>query len=126
VQRTHKEAALDALRRVDAMPIETREVRMQWRVEGDVRSAIGDVEGAIAAYTKVLESRDILLSEIADIAVLRIPVLCELARLEEASGRFADARRHYKAYLDRWGSADVDIPNVADGRTRLDALNKRL
>jgi len=29
------------------------------------------------------------------------------------------------AYLDRWGSADIKIPNVAESRRRLEALKGR-
>jgi len=124
--RGNEEAAADALRRVDAMPFESRELWIQWRIEGDVWSTMGDVEGAISSYRKILESRDLLLTGKEDIATFRIPVLYELAHLEESSGRFADARRYYRSYLDRWGSADVEIPNVAESRKRLEALDKHL
>lgn len=122
--RGNTDEAMNALRRAGTMPTGDRDPWAQWEIEGDVKSKLGDPAGAIASYRKFLESRDFLLSPYAGIAVYRIPVLYKLGRAEEESGQFTEARRHYEAYLERWGDADVQIPNVADCRQRLQALNR--
>ena len=123
--RGNKQAAMDAFARMDGMPLEARIIWIQWRTEGDVKAALGDSRGAADAYRKYLESRDFLLGDYLVKAVERIPVLFKLAQAEEANGRFDEARRYYQAYLDRWGNADIKIPNVTESRRRLDALKGR-
>jgi len=106
------------------MPIETRIPHVQWAIEGDVKSAAGDTEGAIVSYRKVLESTEFFLNPNFNFSVFRIPINYKLARLEEQSGKLAEARKHYRAYLDCWGEADMNIPNAGDARVRLQALEK--
>ena len=59
-------------------------------------------------------------------AAFRIPFHYELGRLKEDAGRLAEARQHYTAYLERWGNADVSIPNVDDARSRLAKLDTQM
>jgi tetratricopeptide (TPR) repeat protein len=123
--RGNKQAAMDAFTRMDALPIEARYPWVQWRTEGDVKAALGDASGAADAYRKFLDSRELLMFGFNSMVVERITVLFSLAQAEEASGRFAEARRYHQAYLDRWGDADIEIPNVAESRRRLGALKGR-
>ena len=46
-----------------------------------------------------------------------------LGRLSEARGKPAEAREHYRAFLDHWQGADADIPALADARERLRRLS---
>jgi len=117
-------AALDALRKADALPIENRNPWIQWWVEGEVKSAAGDIEGAVASYQEILESTSFLLIPDINISVFRIPIHYKLAGVLEESGLLAEAKQHYEAYLERWGNADVVIPNVEDARTRLQRLKQ--
>ena len=50
--------------------------------------------------------------------------LSELARLLEDAGQAAEAEENYRAYLDRWGNADIPIANADDARRRLQALTR--
>ncbi len=53
-----------------------------------------------------------------------IPVLYELARLEEGAGELDSALDHYRRFLDHWGRADVELPGVEDARARLARLDQ--
>ena len=51
-----------------------------------------------------------------------IPALYDVARLEQKMGRFDDARRNYRAFLEHWGDADMPVPIVERAREQLAAL----
>jgi serine/threonine protein kinase/tetratricopeptide (TPR) repeat protein len=91
-----------------------------------VLEARGDRVGAIAAYRDNLQNpwgccRPPPIHG-ARWSIRRIPVLYELGRLLEEEGDLTAAREHYRAYLDRWGNADVAIPNVEKAGARLKAI----
>jgi tetratricopeptide (TPR) repeat protein len=48
----------------------------------------------------------------------------EMARMEQQLGKTADARKHYREFLDDWGDPDIAIPAVEDARKRLAALGR--
>ena len=121
--RGNTDKALEALRRADAMPLENRNPWTQWWIEGEIRVAQGDRAGAIRAFEKILEPEPFPVGRQALGAGFRIPFYYELGRLEEEAGRLAEARQYYEAYLERWGQADVSIPNVDDARERLKKLD---
>ena len=91
-----------------------------------VDNASSDRAGAIAAYRRVLDPMPFLVQDYGHIPILRIPINYKLAVLEEADGQLAEARKHYQAYLDRWGNPDVPIPNVDDAKARLAKLNEQM
>ena len=124
--RGNYDTALEALRRADSLPIETRDPWIQWSIEGEVTAAQGNRPAAIRAYQKILEPTKFLVSRQALGAAFRIPFYYELARLEEEAGLLAEAREHYNLYLERWGHADVSIPNVDDARSRLARLDAQM
>jgi tetratricopeptide (TPR) repeat protein/TolB-like protein len=51
-----------------------------------------------------------------------IAALYEVARLEQSTGKFDDARRHYREFLEHWGDADMPVPIVERAREQFDAL----
>ncbi len=51
-----------------------------------------------------------------------IPVLYDIARLEQRTGQPDAARRHYREFLDHWGDADLPVPIVERARQQLAAL----
>ena len=53
------------------------------------------------------------------IDLLHTRIRYELARLEEKTGDIANARKHYREFLDRWDEADVEISEVKDAKSRL-------
>jgi len=55
---------------------------------------------------------------------LEIPALYHVARLEEALGNHDAAREYYQRYLDRWGEADLPIPEVREAQDGLAALSR--
>ena len=111
--------ALDLLRSADAMPIETRHPWVQWEIEAQTREAMGDRDGAIRVYERLLEPPNFLVHLQFINKAYQIPFHYELARLLDAAGRGAEAREHYEAYLARWGEADVPIANADRARARL-------
>jgi len=123
--RGNRGAALAALRKAGELPVELRDPLELWETEGDIRSAVGDTEGAVVAYRRIFKPDLTLLpgNQLRS-ANLPIPAHYKLARLEEELGRLTEAKRHYEAYLERWGNADIAIPNVKDARERLERLEQ--
>ena len=122
--RGNLDNARNAMRRAEALPIETRIPHVQWVIDGDIQAAAGDVDAAILSYRKVLYSTEFLLTSDVPIPIVRIPVYYKLAHLEDQLGLLADAREHYRNYLKCWGNADKNIAHVEEARTRLQALEK--
>ncbi len=84
--------------------------------------AEGQASRAIDAYREFLEPSYLN----TEIWHQEIPVLYELAKLEEEVGDLSAAREHYRKYLEHWGNADMPIVNVPDAKTRLAALEAKL
>jgi tetratricopeptide (TPR) repeat protein len=124
--RSEPAEARAALERAADRPPEYRDRATEARLRARVLEALGDRPGAIAAYLEVLDPPYLLASEQwspwTDWPVQQTEVLYPLARLEQAEGRIDDARRHYSAYLERWGEADVPVIGVKDARKQLQIL----
>jgi tetratricopeptide (TPR) repeat protein len=87
--------------------------------EGAALEASGDLEAALAAYRKAADPPELFWAAPFS---LEIPALYHVARLEEALGNHDAAREYYQRYLDRWGEADLPIPEVLQAKARLAAL----
>jgi tetratricopeptide (TPR) repeat protein len=114
-----------AIREVEAsmrMPPAERRRRWESRVLGRALTADGQASRAIDAYREFLEPSYLS----SQIWVLEIPLLYELAKLEEEVGDLSSAREHYRKYLEHWGNADMPVVNVPDARKRLEALEAKL
>jgi tetratricopeptide (TPR) repeat protein len=77
-----------------------------------VRSARGDLRGAIELYRKLLKP-DISSKWTALLQPLHV---LRLARLLERSGDAAGARDQYKRFLELWNRADPGLPELAEAR----------
>jgi tetratricopeptide (TPR) repeat protein len=110
------ERALSEVRAAAGAPPEHRDRKEEFLVLARVLAAGGDRSGAIAAYRKVLES----FYAYERFSLVEIPVLYELAKLEEAEGDLAAAREHYRRYLASWG--ETTVAEVPDAKARLKAL----
>ena len=104
------------------MPPAHRRRRDESSVLARALVADGQASRAIDAYREFLEPSYLN----PEIWVQEIPVLYELAKLEEEVGDLSAAREHYRKYLEHWGTADMPILNVPDARKRLEALEARL
>jgi serine/threonine protein kinase/tetratricopeptide (TPR) repeat protein len=87
--------------------------------EGAALEASGDLEAALVPYRKAADPPELFW---AGPFSLEIPALYHVARLEEALGDHDAAREYYQRYLDRWGEADLPIPEVLQAKARLAAL----
>ena len=84
-------------------------------IRARLQTATGNLPGAITTYREILlPSGDWL-----GIDLLHTRIRYELARLEGETGDIANAQKHYREFLDRWGEADVEIPEVNDAKSRL-------
>jgi tetratricopeptide (TPR) repeat protein len=113
------QAAEQAIERARSFPVAQRTPVIDGSILGRVRSEAGDTRGALAAYETILQPRARY-----DLDVVRDTLAhYELGRLSEELGQRAAAREHYEAFLARWGNADLPIPQVAEARSRLAALD---
>jgi tetratricopeptide (TPR) repeat protein len=124
------DAALTELERESAMRLRNIQGMAYWAandagpmVRARVLEARGDRAGAIAAYQDVLNPQN--LSRSGGWAPRTVPMHYDLGRLLESEGDLAAAREHYRTYVDRWGDADIPIPNVETAKARLKALEPR-
>jgi serine/threonine protein kinase/tetratricopeptide (TPR) repeat protein len=107
---------LDRIEGADGDPL----IRSFRRVsEGAAREASGDLEAALVAYRKAADPPEPFWPAPFS---LEIPALYHVARLEEALSNHDGAREYYQRYLDRWGEADLPIPEVLQAKARLAAL----
>ncbi len=113
------EAAALELAIIEKLPPEHRDHASEWELRARIREAQGDIESAIDALEEMFKpvNRYAWARPVAESLALHA-----LARLEEAAGRRKEARAHYEEFLDRWGSSDLPIPQVADARERLKVL----
>jgi serine/threonine protein kinase/tetratricopeptide (TPR) repeat protein len=84
--------------------------------EGAAREASGDLEAALVAYREAADPPELFWAAPFS---LELPALYHVARLEEALGNHDAARDYYQRYLDRWGEADLPIPEVLKAKARL-------
>jgi tetratricopeptide (TPR) repeat protein len=85
---------------------------------GLAREKAGDPAGAAAAFATITSEKEFrfLFGDAFPMAVLGE------ARASEALGRRADAVEGYRRFLELWQNADPGRPEVAEARTRLEAL----
>jgi len=124
-------SASDAQARLDVilkMAVEYRDPALEANARARVAAALGDRPAAIQAYEQSLKPGVLFVSIlpfnsiVAPIAVERPRTWLALGILEAEEGRTADARRHFEAVLEQWGTSDVPILEAADARRRLAAL----
>lgn len=82
------------------------------------REGSGDAAGAADALQKMIEAPGDRLSFDGYFA----KALFGLARLEDRLGRPGRAREHFQAFLAQWRDADPGRPEVAEAKSRLEAL----
>ena len=79
----------------------------------------GDLEQALRHFRTLADARRV---PGGDSVEWDIPALYDVARLEQQSGKSADARRHYGEFLEHWGDVDMSVPIVEQAREALAAL----
>ncbi len=126
LHRGRLDDALRTMNEVRTRPPEYRHRPYEERLLARILTARGEHDEAIAAYRRVLDPPYLYAGELwspwFDWPLHEIEILPELARLEEAAGNTEQARAHYRAYLERWGDADVEPPAVATVREGLSRL----
>jgi serine/threonine protein kinase/tetratricopeptide (TPR) repeat protein len=110
--------ARGAVERLARHPPENRFRDPEMLFRARLEAAAGDRAAAIAAYRELLEPAFKWIGWVPFETLARY----ELAVLEEETGDLDSARRHYREFLDRWGDADVELPQVIDARQRLQNL----
>jgi tetratricopeptide (TPR) repeat protein/DNA-binding CsgD family transcriptional regulator len=83
------------------------------------RERLGDLPGAAEALAKMIDGPGDRLFFDGYFA----KAVLDLARLEDRLGRRAPARDHYRIFLELWRDADTGRPEIAEARTRLQALS---
>ena len=119
-------AARRELEAAYSTPVEYRDRGMAALIRARLEAASGNRAEAIAAYREVLDPPYLRYSSAATRNFpwrpMEIPVLYDLALLEEAEGDDDDAREHYRTFLEYWGEADLPMPSIANARERLERL----
>jgi tetratricopeptide (TPR) repeat protein len=83
-----------------------------------IHKARGDAAAAIAEYRRLLTPG----ADQKFMGVLEPRYVLELARLLDQEGDLEAARQEYRRFLDLWKSADPDLPELAQARSRLARL----
>jgi tetratricopeptide (TPR) repeat protein/DNA-binding CsgD family transcriptional regulator len=86
---------------------------------GMARERAGDLPGATEALAKLVDGPGDRLFFDGYFA----KAVLDLARLEDRLGRRVQARDHYRRFLELWRDADSGRPEIAEARTRLQALS---
>jgi len=79
------------------------------------RLADGDADGAASALREMVEPNHLRTTQ----PLVWLPALAELGRMEWDAGNEAEGRARLEQFLEYWGDADLDLPEVADARARL-------
>jgi serine/threonine protein kinase/tetratricopeptide (TPR) repeat protein len=106
-----------------ARAVEYRHAFLEQLLRGRVNAAHGDFERSIAAYRGAIGTGHTWTNyQVVGTDVARILAYVELAGVEERAGDTQAAIADYRAFLDRWGNANLAVPTVERARARHAAL----
>jgi tetratricopeptide (TPR) repeat protein/predicted Ser/Thr protein kinase len=113
------EAALEALRPSVPYELGRAAAGLPIYVRGEAYLAIGDAEGAVGEFGRLVERRGV-----EPFAAHHLLARLGLARAHQAAGRIAESRSAYDTFLAALDGADPDLPILERARTERARLDQ--